>query len=349
MSAEIDVESLAVSVVMAKISKTGYLVPCIPTKDKGPSFDGCILVYGHKGINHEKSDMDGRVDVQIKGCILQVPEVIKKSYPIDISDLQNFLAAGGAMLLVVSFDLCGENEQMYYSQLLPFELKRLLKDCSKEQKTKNVPLIRMPNDRDEISDIFINFVRNYKLQRAYIGSSFEIDGSKVKKEDFGELSFGFTSVQNKSSNDNSFPFKYLFTHRIYLYTDIGYDVKMPIGYIEKVSAIFSERQGTVKAGNTIFYKNFKRVILADHEEIQFGKSHRLIFDINNKTLKYKYKLNGSLKERLNDEKFLLKLLQTKDMKINDLAIPIELKADKTEHISDIEELQKHIEWLEKVD
>ncbi len=67
MSAEIDVESLAVSIVMAEISKTGYLVPCIPTKDKGPSFDGCILVYGHKGINHEKSDMDGRVDVQVKG------------------------------------------------------------------------------------------------------------------------------------------------------------------------------------------------------------------------------------------------------------------------------------------
>ena len=45
MGADIDIEGLAVNVVSTIISKTGYLVACIPTKDKGPSFDGCVIVY----------------------------------------------------------------------------------------------------------------------------------------------------------------------------------------------------------------------------------------------------------------------------------------------------------------
>lgn len=153
MNSEIDIESLAVSTVTAIISKTGYLVPFIPTKDRGPSFDGCIVVYGCKKINHVKVDMEGRVDVQVKGCILKSPEVGKSSYQMDVSDLKNFLEAGGAMLLVVSFDAQGEHEQVYYSQLLPFELKRILKGCKENQKTKNVPLIPMSRNRDEVADL----------------------------------------------------------------------------------------------------------------------------------------------------------------------------------------------------
>ena len=349
MGTEIDIESFAVSTIMKIISKTGYLVPCIPTKDRGPSFDGCILVYSHRGINHEKSDMNGRVDVQVKGCTLQAPEVTKSSYPIDVSDLQNFLDAGGAMLLVVSFDLQGDHEQVYYSRLLPFELKQLLKDCTEEQKTKSVPLTPMPEDRDEISDLFINFVRNYKLQRAYVDSSFEIDGDKVEKEDFVELTFGFTSVQNQSELDYDLPIKYLFTHGTYLYKNIGYDVQMPVEYMEKIDVIFSEQSGAIKAGDEIFYKSYKRIILTDHEEIQIGKSHRLIFDRNNNTLKYKYKLTGSLKERLHDEKFLLYMLQAQNIGINGMTIPFELKDNETGKMPDLGQIQKHIEWLEKVD
>lgn len=349
MRAEIDVESLAVSTVTKIISKTGYLVPCIPTKDRGPSFDGCILVYGHKGIDHEKSDMKGRVDVQVKGCTLQAPEVTKISYPIDVSDLQNFLNAGGVMFLVVSFDLQGDHEQVYYSRLLPFELKQLLKDCTEEQKTKSVSLTPMPKDRDEISDLFINFVRNYNLQRAYVGSSFVIDGDKVKKEDFGELTFGFASVQNQSKPNYDLPLKYLFTHGTYLYKNIGYDVQMPVEYMEKIDVIFSERPGAIEAGDKIFYRSFNRVIFTDHEEIRIGKSHRLIYDRANKSLKYKYKLTGSLKERLYDEKFLIKMLQTKEMGINGHVIPLNVEDDETGKRPDLRQLQKHVEWLEKVD
>ena len=349
MGAEIDIEGLAVSYVSTIISKTGYLVACIPTKDRGPSFDGCVIAYGHKGFNHEKSDMAGRVDVQVKGCTLTPPEISKASFSVDVSDLKNFLAAGGAMLLVVSFDSEGENEQAYYSRLLPFELKRILKECSDNQETKSVPLIKLPDKKEEISDLFLNFVRDYKLQRAYIDSTFEIDGNKVKKEDFKELSFGYTSVQSSMAPQYGLPFKYMFSHGTYLYAGIGHDVKMPVEYIEKISVIFREQPGTVKSGDVLFYDKYKQVYLPDHEEIQIGKSHRLIFDTEKKSLEYKYHLNGSLRERLLDEKFFVALLENKSIEIIGHTIPLEFKEEEKKKLPDMEELKKHIDWLEKVE
>ena len=62
-----------------------------------------------------------------------------------------------------------------------------------------------PDKKEEVSDLFLNFVRDYKLQRAYIDSTFEIDGTIVKKEDFKELSFGYTSVQSSMSLQYGLP------------------------------------------------------------------------------------------------------------------------------------------------
>ncbi len=349
MGAAVDTETLAVGVISTIISKTGYLSPYIPTKDRGPSFDGCIVVYGHKGSTHEKNDMEGRVDVQVKGCTLAPPEICKTSFSIDVSDLKNFLSAGGAMLLVVAFDSEGENEQAYYSRLLPFELKRILKDCSENQEKKSVPLTKLPDKKEEVSDLFLNFVRDYKLQRAYIDSTFEIDGTIVKKEDFKELSFGYTSVQSSMSLQYGLPFKYMFSHGTYLYAGIGHDVKMPVDYIEKVSVIFREQPGTVKSGNKLFYDMYKQVYFPDHEEIQIGKSHRFIFDTEKKTLEYKYHLNGSLKERIKDETLFVSILENKSIEIIGHTIPLEFKDDEKKKMPDIDQIKKHIEWIEKVD
>ena len=347
MGADVDTEVLAVSAINTIISKTGYLVSYIPTKDRGTSFDGCIEVYRHKGSTHKKDDMAGRVDVQVKGCKFVPPEIIKSSFSIDVSDLNNFLSAGGAMLLVVAFDSEGENEQAYYSRLLPFELKRILKECSENQKKKSVPLTKLPESKEEISDLFFNFVRDYNLQRAYINSSFEIGGNK--KENLKEISFGYTSVQNGLVGKNGLPLKYMFTHGTYIYTGIGYDVKMPIDYMEKISVIFRDQPGTVISGNKLFYEMYKQIYFPDHEEIQIGKSHRFIFDTANNTLEYSYHLSGSLRERIKDEKFFVSIIENKSVEIKGYKISLRFNENEKEKMPDINYIKKHIEWIEKVD
>lgn len=65
-------------------------------------------------------------------------------------------------------------------------------------------------------------------------------------------------------------------------------------------------------------------------------------------MQYKYKLTGSLKERILDEKFFIKLLQGMSMEINGVVVPLTLEDDEGEERPDIKVIQKHIEWLEKL-
>lgn len=349
MRVEVDVESLAVSIISAIISRTGYLVPFIPSKDRGPSFDGCVIVYKKKGMNHRKSDIVGRVDVQVKGCTLLSVEQSKASYSVEVDDIKNFLQAGGAMLLVVSFDSNGENEQAYYARLLPFDLKRILKECSEKQQTKSVQLNRMPSNKDEISDLFFNYIRDYELQRAYIHSTFEIDEKRVRKDNFLELSFGYTTVQNNNHSQATPSFNYLFSHGAYLYAGVGYDLKMPIDYIERINTIFREKPGKVLSGRDLFYDRYSQVYYPDHEEIIIGKSHKFILSNDKMTLDYTYSLNGCLKERVIDEKFFVAVLENKNVNINGNIIPLEFKDNSDRKLPNIVDLKKHIEWVEKID
>ena len=340
-----DIESLAVSTVINLLSVTDYLVPYIPTKDRGPSFDGCVVVYSQKGNNHAKTEMMGRVDVQVKGKIRSPLEIKLENYSLEVSDLRNFLVAGGALLLVVSFDSNGKNEQVYYSRLLPFELKRILKKCSENQKYKNVPLDILPSDSEEIVDLFMNFVGNYNLQRAYVDSTFEPNLSLLNGDSFGKLSVGFVSVQQDSHKSSEFPLNYFLTHGTYIYADVGYNIRLPVEYIEKIDVFFREETGSVEANDTLFYNKYKRVKSADRDELLIGESHKLIWTPSKKTLEYKYMLNGTLKQQIKDEEFFLNVLKGKGLTINGHICHLDVREGK--EIPSIEAIDKHVEWMKK--
>lgn len=343
---DFDTENVAVATVTKLISKTGFLVPLINAMDREPSLDGKIIVYGHKGRNHEKDDILGYVNVQVKGYELKAPELAVSNYSLDVSDLKNFLKVGGAILLVVTTDNEGEHEKVYYSRLLPYELKKLLKECKENQKTKSVPIVELPTDKNEVSDIFTNFVRNYEEQRAYINSDFELDGRKVKKEDFNELSFGFTSVQNKKNYYN--PIEYLFNHGTYLYANIGHGVKMPIEYIEKIDIAFANEKGKIGVGKDIFYGDYKRVLRKDYTELQIGESHKISIYPNEEKVKYNYKLSGTLKQRIVAEKMMLKIIEEGYITVNGINIPLNMKNAESKCNMNAVDMKKHIDWLEKV-
>ena len=120
-------EMLAVSFLKIAIAKTDYLVPHINDGDREPSWDGDIEVYRKSGKVHSKDDLVLKVPIQVKGHAVQ--EVSKKktiSYPVETSDLRNYLTEGGTVFFVVHIDEFGDKYQIYYSCLLPFELKKIL-------------------------------------------------------------------------------------------------------------------------------------------------------------------------------------------------------------------------------
>ena len=347
LKSTIDIENVAVNQFSLIISKTGYLVAHIPTKDRGPSFDGYVCVYNHPEMNHEKNDMDGIVNVQVKGKVVNINH-FSQSYPVEISDLKAFLKSDGTLLLVAFSDANGEDIRLYYSRLLPYELKEIIKECDEHQKRKSIKLIPFPTEQGEISDLFINFVSDSQKQKSYVESSFNSDEYSLRNDN-DTLSFGYITSQSKYLNRGELPFSYLFTHGIYLYKDIGYNLKMPVQYIEKFNKIFGERSGIIISDGKEFYKSFKQCFTLNHIEITIGKSHKIILNKKEKTLKYKYNLSGNLKEKIIDEKFFLSILKSKSISINGNSIPLEIERNADGKNADVDIIQRHIEWMEKLD
>ena len=123
-----DSEKIATNHVELAISKADHLVSHINSNDKEPSWDGDVEVYKKSGHVHAKADLILKVPVQVKGHIK--PNLKKKSikYSIQYSDLRNYLYVGGTIFFVVYFDEEDEHHTIYYVGLLPFDLKKMLKD-----------------------------------------------------------------------------------------------------------------------------------------------------------------------------------------------------------------------------
>lgn len=147
-----NIEMMGVDYVRLAIAKTDYLVPHINDNDREPSWDGDVEVYRKAGNTHAKADLILKVPVQVKGCIESNLKKQSITYPVELSDLRNYLNAGGTTFLVVYVDEEGEKHQIYYNTLLPYELKRLVSKYG-EQKTKSIEMKVLPKKKNEITGI----------------------------------------------------------------------------------------------------------------------------------------------------------------------------------------------------
>lgn len=186
-----NIEMMGVDFVRLAIAKTDYLVPHINDNDREPSWDGDVEVYRKAGNTHAKADLILKVPVQVKGRIESNLKKQSITYPVELSDLRNYLNAGGTTFLVVYVDEEGEKHQIYYNTLLPFELKRLVSKHG-EQKTKSIELKALPKKKNEISDVFLAAATHMIRQRPAISCDPISMEDLVKMGRVPELSFGYT-------------------------------------------------------------------------------------------------------------------------------------------------------------
>lgn len=160
-----DSEKIATNHVELAISKADHLVSHINSNDKEPSWDGDVEVYKKSGHVHAKADLILKVPVQVKGHIK--PNLKKKSikYSIQYSDLRNYLYVGGTIFFVVYFDEEDEHHTIYYVGLLPFDLKKMLKDHKGDlSKCKSIELKVFPTKK-----------RRYASKKAVLSSGCKED------------------------------------------------------------------------------------------------------------------------------------------------------------------------------
>lgn len=332
-------EILGVTAVERLISKTEYLEPFLNKNDREPSWDGYINAYHHAG-RHSKSDMAGRVAVQVKGHRCESVEKAKKSFSVEMSDIKNYLQEGGTIFFVVF--ITEETEVVYYRNLLPYDLRRIIRDHG-SQSSYTIILDKFPKDKKEIADLILNFVRDRDKQRTAISSEIvnleQLNNQGMLKS----LSFGFTTVDNKYRH----PFDYFFTHDMYLYANLPFGISMPVQHIKNIEMAVAELQNNISVNGKLFYERYKCVHKQDADEIHFGKSIVMSYPKTGDIGQWKFNLKGTLSERIRDEEFIIAAINAKGATFGNTFLPIfDCPTDEIEKFN-ISQREQHLEFLKR--
>lgn len=296
-----DIESLATSAVERAIAQTDYLTPYINSKDKEPVWDGGVYAYHHASQHHSNDDLAGRVLVQVKGHIVENPDREEVSFSVKITDLRNHLVEGGTIFFVVYFDADGNNEKIYYKCLLPFELKRILREAD-EQASKTIHLRPFPTAKGEKSNIVLNFIRDRDQQRACIGSDLVTLEDIVKKGHIPELTIGYTCVDGS----NTSIFENMISHGMYLYAKLDFGIVLPVEHFENITMAGARIEKPVMVGNIRYYESYEELHKPNKVvELCFGKNTVLTLYREENRQKLNFTLKGSLSERIRDLKFMI--------------------------------------------
>ena len=307
-------EILGVNAVERLISRTDYLEPFLNKNDKEPSWDGYINAYHHAG-NHPKSDLAGRVAVQVKGHGCSSIEKERKSFSVDMADLKNYLQEGGTIFFVVY--ITDESEIVFYCNLLPYDLRKIIKNHG-DQKSYTIQLKEFPTSKKKIADLVLNFIRNRDMQRTAISSELATVEELQERGMLQTLSFGYTTVDRSYKH----PFDYLFDHDLYLYADLPFGISMPVEHIAHMEMAVAEIHDSVSVAGKVYYDSFKHVRKKDVDEFHFGNSIKLINPTQQKIGRWTYTLSGKLSERIRDEEFMISAIQAGGATFGEIFLPV---------------------------
>lgn len=310
-----NVETLGVGAVERIISRTDRLVPYFSKGDKELSWDGFIYLFHYAGDNHSKDDSAGRVSVQIKGHKCEDVEKERKSYSIEMSDVRNYLQDGGTIFFVVY--ITDEDEYVYYCNLLPYELRNILKRYG-NQDSRTIHLKVFPKNKKDVEELVFNFLRDRDMQRTAISAEMYTLEDIAKKGLLNSLSFGYTTLDKNYRT----PLDYFFDHGMYLYADLPLGIKLPIQHIDHIDMASTEIEQDVYVGDMLYYHKYRVNYKKDCEEICFGKCLILVNPKNGVNGKINFKIQGTLKERINDLGFLISAVQAGGVKIRGQELPI---------------------------
>lgn len=298
-------EQIGISAVVSALSITDHLVPCLQSGDKGVSYDGHVDVYKTASPNHKKGELDGQVFVQVKGHKAKQPFKNTISFSVEVEHLQNYLNGGGVIFFVVYFDEKGENRKIYYSKLLPFNLKCYLKEAGKNKK-KAIILKQFPMEKKAITEIFINFLSDMKKQRASIDAEEMTLKTIVESGSLQSLSFGYTSL-DKKSND---VLDLLLSKEVYLYADLNCGIKYPVEHITDVEMACATVNRSVLIRDKEYYSGFILTKNIDGtKEKSIGKSCVIKTSPEDGREKIAFTPAGKLTERIRDYEFIIAAIE----------------------------------------
>lgn len=333
------IETLSVNAVKNSIVTSEFLDQFIADNDKEPSWDGFVYIYGDK--SKKKSNLKGRMPVQVKGteCDDHSKETI--SFSMTTVDLKNYLYDGGCVLFVVYLGNCGITNKIYYAELTPVKLRQLLEEA-KEQDNKTVHLKEFPSDNNKKATIFLNCLQNCQKQ-----ASFK-EGKLLSLEELEEQGVLENIVIPVSAVGITDPQMALIKNEVYLYARIkGSSIPQPVDFIPQDVQTEQIIDALVTIDDKVFYTNYRIIKSAKEIIVCYGDSLTIRFNENNQPCKMNYKNSDRIRVLAKDLEFMLAYLDKGYFKVNDIRIPFDYDGMDSSNF-DAEEEREHLDFAKDV-
>ena len=321
------IERKSINKLEGIILDTNIIEPEIKSNDKYPSWDGELLVY--KSSNFVKSNLHGRVPVQVKGHYEQPPFEKEISYSYNVDDLRNYFYDGGVFYFVVYIEENGKFA-IYYEALLPFDLKKLINEADKNDRSSIRSRLKIIKDNSPT--YLIMQIKNFLLHASKQKGTIKLNSQKPIN--INEVTFHL--ISDKSLNT-------LFEQPAYLYAKpSGFDVEIPFEKYFLKELDVTKKITKIVIGSETYTVSTKYCMLQNESKFYIDKSFMIDF-VNGRL---KYNLKGTLPEQINDLEILISLSKYKSIQIDESipAFPVNLEINNQQVI----QLNSDLEYLHKI-
>lgn len=348
------IETLSINAVRDSIVVSDFLDQYIADNDKEPSWDGSVYIYNDR--SKKKSELAGRVPVQVKGITCDDFSKSEISHPVNIDDMNNYLNDGGVIYFVVYISTDGVSKKIYYQTLTPVKLKSYISEIKKtnnkkikKQKTKNLKFIEFPNDNNRKATIFLNFYNNSKMQTSFSKTDiFSIeDLERLEEEDLvKQVSLTVSGYgYDKSRNDIH---KAFLENEVYLYVDIkGSNISHPVDVIPINLLIRENELKAISTSGKKFYNKFSRIKSSEGTVVRIGDSLSIEINENARVAKFNYYPSPMLRKRAKDLEFFINVVNEKGFFIENVKMPFDLPDDEIRKIN-VDDQKKSLKYYSKM-
>lgn len=316
-----DIEQLAVDVVKNSIAKTDYGKGFINTGEKMPSWDGDIIIYNTNSKYYSKENAR-KLPLQVKG--LQNSDFSKEKikYSVEKKDIVNYLNDGGVIFFVVYIDESGDNNKIYYKELLPIFLNEKLARAKHEDESISIEFREFPSNKIDKINVCLDFINNRKRQ-----FSFDVENipsfDDIKDRKNIEYTFSFSDLDGTLINHP----ERIINRDVYMYVkDKDTQITIPIASTININSIVKQLTLPIRVNGKEYYDNYFIVNERTRTTTKIGKLFSIATqNIDEKVdVKLSIKVNGTLQERITGIKFILDAHKNKLFNIGEMSLPFVL-------------------------
>ena len=338
------IESFAVTAVEECVLNAGNFNPVFNRNDTLPSWDGDIYVY--KGQDQRKKELIEVIPVQIKGTTQDKRKDGKFNYSVDVADLKNYLSckSGSVLYFVVYIEEgnAGFQKTIYYNKLLPYDLKRILSLCDNHN-TITLEFERFPENKEEIACLLHDVARDIKKQRACI------DAREITLEDLkSEKGIPLLTISRTVTNAKTMQAPVsLLGYDGYFYAKRQDNLQQPVIH-GRIGGIGVTMKRLISVDGVTYYDTCERFEYTDKQVLKIGNAIEFVFPKNDKSkMSLNVNLSWKLSEDIRDVSFLLALFEHKQLKLDDVVVPLDLQAS-SDCKFDVEMLRQHLDTCQMI-